>query len=120
MITTRERRAGSSVAAFTLKDELKTHLRRRHDTFTNPLVYTFRGEHGYTPAINLVAGDGRMKRKVEVRMANNDHDIVDVLDRSFNLDVGANTIWCGLGDREFMAVRQLGAWREWTAPSVPI
>jgi hypothetical protein len=43
--------AGRPVAAFTLKDEMKTYLRRRVDSFTNPLVYTFGGEHGYTPAI---------------------------------------------------------------------
>jgi hypothetical protein len=43
--------AGSPVAAFTLKDEMRTYLRRRQDSFTNPLVYTFGGEQGYTPAI---------------------------------------------------------------------
>jgi hypothetical protein len=42
---------GSPVAAFTRKDEMRTYLRRRHDTFTKPLVYTFGGEYGYTPAI---------------------------------------------------------------------
>ena len=56
-----------------------------------------------------------VKRKVEVRMANGDHVMVDLLERSFNPDVGADTIRCRLGDREFMAVRQLRAWREWTA-----
>jgi hypothetical protein len=43
--------ACSSVAAFTLKDEMQTHLRRRPDTFTNPLVCKFGGEERYTPAI---------------------------------------------------------------------
>jgi hypothetical protein len=47
--------AGSPVAAFTLKDEMKTYLRRRGDSFTNPLVYTFAGEHGYTPSIMTLA-----------------------------------------------------------------
>ena len=36
--------AGSSMTAFTSKYELKAYLRRRLDTFTNPLVYTFCGE----------------------------------------------------------------------------
>jgi hypothetical protein len=35
--------AGSAVIAFTLKDELKTYLKRKLDTFINPLVYTFGG-----------------------------------------------------------------------------
>jgi hypothetical protein len=39
------------VAAFTLKDEMRTYLKRRHGTFNAPLVYTFGGEQGYTPAI---------------------------------------------------------------------
>jgi hypothetical protein len=43
--------AGSPVAAFTAKHEMKTYLQRRLDTFTNPLVYAFGGEHGYSPAI---------------------------------------------------------------------
>jgi hypothetical protein len=34
--------AGTPVAAFTSKHELKAYLRRRLDTFCNPLVYTFR------------------------------------------------------------------------------
>jgi hypothetical protein len=53
--------ADSPVAAFTVKPELTAYLRRRHDTFTNPLVYTFGGEHGYTPAIMTMSralGDG--------------------------------------------------------------
>jgi hypothetical protein len=29
------------VAAFTLKDEMNTYLRRRLDTFANPLFYAF-------------------------------------------------------------------------------
>jgi hypothetical protein len=32
--------AGSPVAAFTIKHEMKTYLRRRFDAFINPLVYT--------------------------------------------------------------------------------
>ena len=43
--------AGNPVAAFILKNEMRTYLRRRQDSFTNPLVYTFGGEQGYTPAI---------------------------------------------------------------------
>jgi hypothetical protein len=43
--------AGSPVAAFTSRHEMKTYLTRRHGTFNNPLVYTFGGEQGYTPAI---------------------------------------------------------------------
>ena len=42
--------AGGSMTAFTSKYELKAYLRRRLDTFTNPLVYTFCGE-GYSPII---------------------------------------------------------------------
>ena len=33
--------AGSPVAAFTARRELKTYLQRRRDAFTNPLVYMF-------------------------------------------------------------------------------
>jgi hypothetical protein len=33
--------AGSAVAAFTARPELKVYLRRRLDVFVNPLVYTF-------------------------------------------------------------------------------
>ena len=33
--------AGTSVAAFTARQALKAHRRRRLDTFCNPLVYTF-------------------------------------------------------------------------------
>ena len=39
------------MATFTLKDEMKTCLRRRLDTFTNPLIYTFGGDRGSPPAI---------------------------------------------------------------------
>jgi hypothetical protein len=53
--------AGSPVAAFTLKDEMKTYLRRRLDTFTNPLVYTFAGDQR-SPVIMTMSraplGDG--------------------------------------------------------------
>jgi hypothetical protein len=38
--------AGTPVAAFTVKRELQTCLRRRLDAFCNPLVYTFWGNHG--------------------------------------------------------------------------
>jgi hypothetical protein len=40
--------AGTPVAAFTGRQELKAYLRRRLDTFCNPLVYTFAGAHGPT------------------------------------------------------------------------
>lgn len=33
--------AGSPVAAFTAKHEMKAYLKRRLGTFSNPLVYTF-------------------------------------------------------------------------------
>jgi hypothetical protein len=33
--------AGSPVTAFTVRQELKAHLRRRLDAFLNPPVYTF-------------------------------------------------------------------------------
>jgi hypothetical protein len=38
--------AGTPVAAFTARRELQTYLRRRLDTFINPLVYTFWGSNG--------------------------------------------------------------------------
>jgi hypothetical protein len=38
--------AGTPVAAFTARGELQAYLRRRLDTFCNPLVYTFWGSHG--------------------------------------------------------------------------
>jgi hypothetical protein len=38
--------AGTPVAAFTNKPELKVYLRRRLDIFVNPLVYTFWGNQG--------------------------------------------------------------------------
>lgn len=40
--------AGSPVAAFTGRSELKAYLTRRHDMFSNPLVYTFAGGHAPT------------------------------------------------------------------------
>ena len=42
--------AGNPKAAFTTRPELQAYLRRRVDTFTNPLVYTFWGNQG-TPSI---------------------------------------------------------------------
>jgi hypothetical protein len=41
--------AGTPVTAFTDKHELTVYLRRRLDTFCNPLVYTF--ADGREPAI---------------------------------------------------------------------
>jgi hypothetical protein len=38
--------AGSPKAAFTTMGELQAYLRRRLDTFVNPLVYTFWGSQG--------------------------------------------------------------------------
>jgi hypothetical protein len=38
--------AGTPVAAFTARRELQAYQRRRLDTFINPLVYTFWGNHG--------------------------------------------------------------------------
>jgi hypothetical protein len=42
--------AGTPVAAFTARPELKAYLRRRLDAFINPLVYTFWNKQG-TPSI---------------------------------------------------------------------
>jgi hypothetical protein len=42
--------AGTPVAAFTGRRELRTYLRRRLDVFINPLVYTFWDNQG-TPVI---------------------------------------------------------------------
>jgi hypothetical protein len=42
--------AGTPVAAFTARQELKAYLRRRLDSFINPLVYTFWDNRG-TPSI---------------------------------------------------------------------
>jgi hypothetical protein len=39
-----------SPKAFTARNEMKVYLRRRIDTFINPLVYTFWGD-GHVPAI---------------------------------------------------------------------
>jgi hypothetical protein len=38
--------AGTPVAAFTVRRELQTYLRRRLATFCNPLVYTFADGRG--------------------------------------------------------------------------
>jgi hypothetical protein len=38
--------AGGSKAAFTTRREMQASLKRRLDTFINPLVYTFWGRHG--------------------------------------------------------------------------
>jgi hypothetical protein len=43
--------AGSPVAAFTVKREMRAYLTRRLGTFTNPLVYAFGGNQGYRPTI---------------------------------------------------------------------
>jgi len=42
--------AGTPVAAFTARPELKAYLRRRLDAFINPLVYMFWDNQG-TPSI---------------------------------------------------------------------
>jgi hypothetical protein len=42
--------AGTPVTAFTTKRELQVFLRRRLNTFSYPLVYTFVGE-GHSPSI---------------------------------------------------------------------
>ena len=42
--------ADSPVAAFTARRELNAYLKRRLDTFINPLVYTFWDNQG-TPSI---------------------------------------------------------------------
>jgi hypothetical protein len=38
--------AGTPVAAFTVKRDMQTYLRRKLDTFCDPLVYTFWGGNG--------------------------------------------------------------------------
>jgi hypothetical protein len=38
--------AGSPKAAFTTRGELQAYLRRRRDTFINPLVYTLWSDRG--------------------------------------------------------------------------
>jgi hypothetical protein len=38
--------AGTPVAAFTVRREMQAYLKRRLDTFVNPLVYTFWGNQG--------------------------------------------------------------------------
>jgi hypothetical protein len=38
--------AGTPVAAFTARRELTAYLKRRLNTFINPLVYTFWGSQG--------------------------------------------------------------------------
>jgi hypothetical protein len=45
--------AGTPVAAFTARQALKAYLRRRLDTFCNPLVYTF--AHGREPVITTLS-----------------------------------------------------------------
>jgi hypothetical protein len=40
--------AGTPVAAFTVRRELKAYLKRRLDTFINPLVYIFADDHAPT------------------------------------------------------------------------
>ena len=45
--------AGTSVAAFTARQALKAYLRRRLDTFCNPLVYTFADGRG--PSITTLS-----------------------------------------------------------------
>jgi hypothetical protein len=42
--------AGSPVAAFAARHELKAYLQRRRDAFTRPLVYRIDGE-GHSPVI---------------------------------------------------------------------
>jgi hypothetical protein len=39
------------MAAFTVKRELITFLKRRLDTFIKPLLYTFGAEQGYMPSV---------------------------------------------------------------------
>ena len=38
--------AGSPKAAFTTRGEMQAYVKRRLDTFCNPLVYTFWGNQG--------------------------------------------------------------------------
>jgi hypothetical protein len=52
--------AGSPVAAFTARHELKAYLKRRLDAFANPLVYTFWDNQGtpYIMTMSAALGDG--------------------------------------------------------------
>jgi hypothetical protein len=53
---------GSPKAAFTTGRELQAYLRRRLDTFINPLVYTFWGNQG--PSImTMSSGAGGVKAR---------------------------------------------------------
>jgi hypothetical protein len=55
------------------------------------------------------------KQKIEVALEDGTLVMCNILERSFNPDVGARTIWCEHNGKEFMAVQRLGAWRKWTA-----
>jgi hypothetical protein len=43
--------AGTPVAAFMVKRDMQIYLRRRLDTFANPLVYTFQFQGSQGPSI---------------------------------------------------------------------
>jgi hypothetical protein len=43
--------AGCPVAAFTGRAELQSYLKRRLDTFSNPLVYAFGGDQSCAPVV---------------------------------------------------------------------
>ena len=53
--------------------------------------------------------------KIQVALEDGALVFCDVMERSYNHDVGANTAWVKFDGREFMAVRKNGAWRKWTA-----
>jgi hypothetical protein len=53
--------------------------------------------------------------KVQVALEDGSLVMCDVMERSYNHDVGARTVWVNHDGKEFMAVHRLGAWRKWTA-----
>jgi hypothetical protein len=59
--------AGSPKAAFMTRREMQAYLRRRLDTFSNPLVYTLWGNHGpsiMTMSAALAESSGAANRAV--------------------------------------------------------
>ena len=77
--------AGNPVAVFTLEDEMRTYLKRRHGTFNDPLVDTFGGEHGaHAGHHDHVEGVGRM---IEATMQDDSRLKAKVVESSYNPDV---------------------------------
>jgi hypothetical protein len=49
----------SKVKRSPVKREMRAYLKRRLGTFTNPLVYAFEENQGYTPTVTMSVGTGR-------------------------------------------------------------